>query len=232
MTEFVFSPNQVTHSEPYFFPASLETLEMTPNLKRCSLTNAMRYGGPLVRLILESAPLEGDGEDIYVETVVNYLHVGQCPTQPGWHLDDILRLTPEEPTQLPGMTPDAMDYPSLTEMVKQTQAGRHVRHHTIVVGNPCPTVFANEPVTLDIEHPDDWGVMRDIHAKASAATFEAVMFPNGMWTTWDWWNLHRPCQASQSGWRLLLRVGEGGDRPVDHDFFKPIHHVYVPSAAI
>ena len=59
MSEFVFSSNQVTNSEQYYFPASLEALEMTPNLKRCSLTNAMRFGGPLVRLILETAPLEG-----------------------------------------------------------------------------------------------------------------------------------------------------------------------------
>lgn len=231
MVEFTFSPNPVAVGDEVQIQGTEEAIEMTPNLRRCSLRNAFLFGGKLVRQVLESAPIEGFSDNIYVETISNFLQNGHIPTQPGWHLDEIPRGKIGDPMQIAGVDlSEHLAPPSLTEMLRQTTDGRTVKFHTVIIGNPCPTLFVSEPLTLDLEHSDDWGYLQEVHQKVRAAA-PLMVFHSGIgnWTTWNWWNLHRPTQAHQPGWRLLVRVVEGGQPPMEKDFLYPLHHVFVPS---
>jgi hypothetical protein len=229
--KFTFSPNSIVMGEEVQVSGTEEAIEMTMNLRRCSVENAFRFGGKIVRQILETAPISGHYDNVYVETIANFLQIGHIPTQPGWHLDEIPRGVIGDPMQIAGVDmAEHLAAPSLTEMLRQTLEGRRVRFHTVIVGNPCPTLYVSEPLTLDLQHPDDWGYLQEVHQKVRESA-PLMVFNSGVgqWITWDWWNLHRPTQARQPGWRLLVRIVEGGQPPMESDFMYPTHHVFVPS---
>tara|TARA_Y100001938_G_scaffold117430_1_gene161954 strand:- start:729 stop:1415 length:687 start_codon:yes stop_codon:yes gene_type:complete len=207
-------PDHVTGLDP-------RLIEATPNLRRASLPNAAMFGGPLVRKCLEQAPLAGDRLHIIVDTKVSMLMPGWLPAIPGWHTDGVPRGR--------NLNPAAAGQPSMAEQHQQSEAGYFPRYHTIIVGNDCPTEFLHSPLTLALEH----GESEDLYAEMTRLVDGGghvvdVPRPNE-WVTWDWWNIHRATEATERGWRLLVRVTESDTiPPAETGFIRAQNQVYVP----
>lgn len=202
-------------------------IEATPNLRRAGLHNAALFGGPLMRQLLESAPLVGDHKHVIVDTKVSLLMPGWMPAIPGWHTDGV----PRQPAADNGLTPDPTysGNPSLAEQQQRDDAGYRPRYHTIHVGNDCPTLFLVAPLTLDLDHAEDSDLYQEMTKLVGDAQHLMHVSPNpGQWATWDWWNIHCATEATARGWRLLIRVTESDIPPVTHGFIRAQNQVYVP----
>src|SRR4051812_36058043 len=88
---YLFNTTPVVTLEPINFGADDRIIEATPNLRRASLSDAALFGGPLLRDILQTAPLVGDREHVIVDTKVSMLMAGWMPAIPGWHTDGVPR---------------------------------------------------------------------------------------------------------------------------------------------
>lgn len=201
-------------------------IEATPNLRRASLHNAALFGGPLVRRLLESAPIVGDHKHILVDTKVSLLMPGWMPAIPGWHTDGV----PRQAAADNGLAPDPTysGDPSLSEQQRRDDAGYRPRYHTIHVGNDCPTQFLTAPLTLDLDHGEDHGLYAEM-TKLVDELGHVVTDPRpGQWASWDWWNIHAATEATERGWRLLIRITESDIPPTAHGFIRAQNQVYVP----
>ncbi|MCG7607157.1 hypothetical protein [Mycobacterium sp. CnD-18-1] len=218
----------------YFFNRSLATvhptrftprrklIEGTPNLRRASLQNALLFGGPLVRQCLAIAPIVGDHRHVFVDTKVSMLMPGWWPAIPGWHTDGVPRIDAD------GINPLGIGRPSLPEQLDQHEDGYAPRYHTIHVGNDCPTEFIDESVQLFMEHDRDEQMYAEMTRKIdSLVDLRKLKAPEGRWVSWDWWNIHRATQATERGWRLLIRITESDQPPAEQDFIRPQNQVYV-----
>ncbi|QNL30826.1 hypothetical protein SEA_ESTES_138 [Mycobacterium phage Estes] len=210
----------------------LSLIEATPNLRRASLGNAVLFGGPLLRQLLPHAPLVGDHKHVFVDTKVSMLMPGWWPAIPGWHTDGVPRVVPQPPGLLPGVklySSAAAGKPSLVEQANQHLDGYRPRYHTIHVGNDCPTEFIDGLLRLPIDHDEDEEMYAEMTRKIDGcSTLRKLKALEGQWMTWDWWNIHQATQATQRGWRLLVRITESHQPPVDSDFIRPQNQVYVP----
>jgi len=220
--KFVFSQNPITIHEKVVENISGEAVESTPVLRRPSLENAVMYGGPLMRELLETVPLVGDKNYITVDTKVTLLMPGWYPAIPGWHTDGVPR--GEE------LLPDAKGKPRLDKQAELPEIAPH--YHVISVGLDSPTEFVNQPFELDIENFDNPDLYKELTQKVNPLVEESkldVVSLSDAWVSWDWWNVHRAIPADKTGWRLLIRVTESDVlKPRTKEFIRPQSQVYVP----
>lgn len=224
MTNYRFNqaPLDVTPMEGFSTTAAglPEMVEATPNLRQASLSNAVLFGGPLVRDLLEQVPLGGKHSEVFVDTKVSMLMSGWYPAIPGWHTDGV---------------PRPNGRPSLASQIGFSGGGVRNVYHSIIVGNPCLTEFQNTPdLTLDLTHGEDEGLYSEMDQYLSRDdnTLDTVTLSPlpGYWVTWDWWQIHRAVAATQRGWRLLIRVTESDLQGPRHtDFIRTQNQVYVPT---
>ncbi|MBB5167115.1 hypothetical protein [Mycobacterium sp. AZCC_0083] len=201
-----------------------ELLEATPNLRRASLHNAVLFGGPVVRQALESAPIVGKHKHVFVDTKVSMLMPGWWPAIPGWHTDGVPRYSVNDKS----VTPANWGKPSLPLQIDRHFDGYRPLYHTLHVGNDCATEFVQGVMRLDIEHDEDEQMYSEMTRKVDEKGFIAYRAPVGQWLTWDWWNIHQATQATERGWRVLLRITESDQPPADEDFIRTQNQVYVP----
>jgi hypothetical protein len=200
-----------------------ELIEATPNLRRSSLSNAVLFGGPVVRQALESAPLVGDHKYILVDTKVSMLMSGWWPAIPGWHTDGVPRGTDGDPM--------ASGQPSLPRQVSRSKDGYRPRYHTLHVGNDCATEFLTQQLLMEIAHDEDEQMYSEMTRKVDGLLptgLNVLRAPEGRWMSWDWWNIHQATQATERGWRLLIRITESDSPPAEEDFIRTQNQVYVP----
>ncbi|WP_283612345.1 hypothetical protein [Mycolicibacterium poriferae] len=196
-------------------------IEATPNLRRASLSNAALFGGPLVRQCLESAPLAGDRHYVIVDTKVSMLMPGWLPAIPGWHTDGVPRGRDGAPA--------GSGAPSMLEQAEQAADGYFPRYHTIIVGNDCPTEFLKLPLELDLHHGEDEKLYAEMTRLVDHCDPDIRKPEPGQWASWDWWNIHRATEATERGWRLLIRVTESNTiPPATLGFIRAQNQVYVP----
>lgn len=205
-------------------------LPATPNLERASLQNAVLFGGPAVRRCLEQAPIVGDHKHVFVDTKVALLLPGFIPAIPGWHTDGVPRL--HATTEQVG-SPFNAGPPSMDAQCAQEVQGYRPRFHTIHVGNHCPTRFMRKSWAVDLEHGEDSGLYRELSQKVESAPYPErgayLDSPLEQWLSWNWWNLHTATPADWRGWRLLIRVTESDQAPLDSGFIRSQTQVYVPT---
>lgn len=221
MSYYWFNSNPVEQGPHVGISDYLGQIEATPNLRRASLSNAVLFGGPLLRKLLESAPITGSHKNIFVDTKVSMLMPGWWPAIPGWHTDGVPRGVEGNPL--------GSGNPSLPAQAERHLDGYRPRYHTLHVGNDCATEFIDDVLRLQIVHdtdPEMYAEMtRLVNELESVCTIRAEQ---GQWMSWDWWNIHQATQATSRGWRLLVRVTESDDPPADSDFIRPQNQVYVP----
>lgn len=195
-------------------------IEGTPNLSRASLQNALLFGGPVVKWLLECCPLVGDRPYTIVDTKVTLLLPGFIPAIPGWHTDGVPR----------GFWKDPYDsgIPSMSAQVEATEQGEYPRFHTVIVGNPCLTEFVDVAVNLDLRHSEDTDLYKEVSLLINEGNYPTRSQPLGQWISWSWWNIHRAIPATQRGWRLQMRVAEMYRPPLDSGFIRGQSQVYVP----
>ncbi|QIG58270.1 hypothetical protein SEA_SKOG_118 [Gordonia phage Skog] len=196
-------------------------IEATPNLQRASLDKAVLFGGPLVREILETAPIVGDKPFIFVDTKVTLLMGGWYPAIPGWHTDGVPRGINKDPQAIAG--------PSLKAQLAEPNRNAP-RYHTMIVGYPCLTEFLTEPIDLDLIHDEDEKLYSEMTRRVNQMypTLDTIRPEVGQWATWDWWNIHRATASNGRGWRLLMRITEGITPPLETGFLRAQSQVYVP----
>jgi hypothetical protein len=195
-------------------------IEGTPNLSRASLQNALLFGGPLVKWVLERAPLVGDRPFTIVDTKVTLLLPGFIPAIPGWHTDGVPR----------GMYHNPYDtgIPSLSMQRVQHDNGTFPRFHTVILGNPCLTEFVDVPTTLSLRHSEDPDLYKEVSTLINQGDYPTVFQPHEKWVSWSWWNIHRAVPATERGWRLQMRVAEMYHAPLESGFIRAQSQVYVP----
>lgn len=204
-------------------------IEGTPNLRRASLSNAVLYGGPLLRGLLQSAPIVGDHKHILVDTKVSMLMPGWWPAIPGWHTDGVPRVLLGGTGAMKLYGPHGDGQPSLREQNARALDGYCPRYHTLHVGNDCPTVFIDGQLHLPIEHDEDEQMYSEMTRRIDGCTtLRKLVAQEDVWHSWDWWNIHQASQATERGWRLLIRITESDQPPADSDFIRPQNQVYVP----
>lgn len=215
--------------------ADLKCIPATPNLERASLQNAVLFGGPAIRRCLEQAPIVGDHRHVHVDTKVALLLPGFIPAIPGWHTDGVPRgITGQAgETALIAGSASNTGAPSLASQVMLEGRGYRPRFHTIHVGNDCPTRFMRFPCAMTLAHDNDSGLYREMSATVNAAKHldedDFVDAPLAQWMSWDWWNIHTATAAETRGWRLLIRVTESDQPPLDAGFIRSQTQVYVPT---
>jgi len=194
-------------------------IESTPVLRQPSLENALLFGGPIVRQLLEQVPIVGDRNYITVDTKVTMLMPGWYPAIPGWHTDGVPRGAE--------LKPDAKGQPRLDR-----QIGVGPRYHVISVGLDSPTDFIADCFEMDIDNYDNSGLYKELTQKVGPLVDSGelkVVSHHDTWVSWDWWNVHRAAPAKRTGWRLLIRVTESDDlKPRTKDFIRGQSQVYVP----
>lgn len=194
-------------------------IEATPNLSRASLEDAITFGGPLLRSVLEQCPLACDRPHTIVDTKVTILLPGFIPAIPGWHTDGVPR----------GRYKDPYDsgVPSMQAQEARSKQGEFPRFHTLIVGNPCLTEFVDVPVTLDLRHSEDPDLYKEVSGLINGGNYPTKFHPHNRWISWSWWNLHRAVPAIERGWRLQIRVAEMYHPPLKTGFIRAQNQVYV-----
>lgn len=220
--KFTFSQNAITVHDKIVENIPGEAVESTPVLRRSSLENALLFGGPLMRELLEQVPLKGDKSYITVDTKVTFLMPSWYPAIPGWHTDGVPR--GEE------LLPDAKGKPRLDKQNELKESAPH--YHVISVGLDSPTEFISQPFELDIENFDNSDLYKELTQKVNPLVNNkelSVTSISDAWVSWDWWNVHRAIPAESTGWRLLIRVTESDVLKARvKDFIRPQSQVYVP----
>jgi len=212
MAAYTFNSTPVAVGDELILPPiNDEVLECIPNLNDCPLEKAVQFGGRHIRHVLESAPLVGDQEYVRVDLIGGHLNPGWHGVAPGWHIDY------------------AGWNPSLIEQARLTEEGIIDRYHTMSIGNNCPTVFLDEPMILDLEFGEDARLNSEIDRLVDEDDdYSCSTYPNNRWTTWNWWNIHASSPATESGWRLLVRVIESTRPPKTANFVQPNRVIFAP----
>ncbi|ANA86232.1 hypothetical protein SEA_LOZINAK_75 [Gordonia phage Lozinak] len=221
MAKYRFNSDAYRETDARDVYISDDQIEGTPNLRRASLSDAILFGGPAVRDLLERAPIVGDREYVFVDTKVSMLMPGWYPAIPGWHTDGVPRGDNGHPSDY--------GHPSLPKQLTQ----RSPRFHTIIAGNPCLTEFLKGDYELEIEHDQDnvlYSEMTNKVEELAGRRTRTLMAPKPqVWASWDWWQIHRAGEANRRGWRLLIRITESDlVRPATRDFIRTQNQVYVP----
>jgi len=217
MAKYTFNSNAFKVTDATDVYVSDDQIEGTPNLRRASLPDAVLYGGPAVRNLLERAPLVGDRNYVFVDTKVTMLMPGWYPAIPGWHTDGVPRGDKGDPT----------DYgnPSLPRQLDL----RSPRFHTVVAGVPCLTEFLSGDYELEIEHDQDSQMYTEMTNLVSNMAYHGRIPQPRVWSSWDWWQIHRATESTVRGWRLLIRVTESNlVPPTTNGFIRTQNQVYVP----
>lgn len=195
-------------------------IEATPQLRRAALSDAVLFGGPLVRQALQSAPLVGDRKHVIVDTKVSMLMPGWCPAIPGWHTDGVPRGDSGNPASS-GM-------PSLERQQFRSDNGYFPRFHTVVFGVPCMTQYVTDRMAMEVN-----GETPELYSDMTAQVQELLPRLNiatpdiGEWVSWDWWQVHQAAKSADRGWRLLIRVTESSDVAPEPNFIRTQSQVYV-----
>ncbi|QNJ56913.1 hypothetical protein SEA_REINDEER_122 [Mycobacterium phage Reindeer] len=205
-------------------------IEATPNLRRASLNNAVLFGGPLLRILLAHAPLTGKHRHVFVDTKVSMLMPGWWPAIPGWHTDGVPRqIRVPEGSDMAPYSPTGNGQPSLRKQADMHLGGYRPIYHTIHVGNDCPTEFIDGQLRMPIDHDEDDQMYAEMTRKINeCSTLRKLKAVEGQWMTWDWFNIHQATQATERGWRLLIRVTESDVPPASSNFIRVQNQVYTP----
>ncbi|AMS02617.1 hypothetical protein BJD55_gp149 [Gordonia phage Yvonnetastic] len=222
MTAYTFNSAGLKHQEPVDIHIPNTWIEGSPNLRRASLKDAVLFGGPAIQQLLTYAPIVGDRKHIFVDTKVSMLMPGWMPAIPGWHTDGVPRGDENDPAG----TGD----PNLARQLEE----RSPQFHTIIAGIPCLTEFLGGMHILDLKHDRSsklYTEMNNLVEKfLSEGVWETVKPHPLVWSSWDWWQIHRATPSTVRGWRLLIRITESDTvPPADTNFIRTQNQVYVPA---
>ena len=174
-----------------------ELVRNTLGLHKCSLEDAVKYGGELTRAALSVMDLRGDRKHVVVDTKVHMLMPGFTPAIPGWHTDGVPR----------GPNRDSVSRGAPDIFSQDDGTIRPHRYHLLVTGVGCLPEFVMAPLELDVSNDDLYaGMSRDV--KALGDTVHTAPIPTCTAVSWDWWNIHRGITATRREWRFLIRVME------------------------
>lgn len=178
-----------------------ESIEAEPMLFSASPSFAREQGGPLTQAVL--GVLEGTDEIeeaamfaktrglwLVIDTRSHMLMPGFCPAIPGWHCDAYPRRGYASQPDVRGGTPDAWHY---------------VTHLSDQDVGPSRTIFADEPLSVDIAE-DDRHVWKTVHDAATARVLRALQFLDGEVVRFSQPTLHRVAPAECRGWRWWFRM--------------------------
>ena len=117
----------------------------------------------------------------------------------------------------------------MAEQQRQSNEGYFPRYHTIIVGNDCPTEFLKRQVSLYLRHGESEKLYAEMTRLVDDGAHAIRTARPCYWTSWDWWNIHRATEATDRGWRLLIRVTESDTiPPATSGFIRAQNQVYVP----
>lgn len=183
-------------------------LKNTFGLWNASLDDAVRYGGEITRLAIQTMNLRHDRKHIIVDSKVHMLMKGMSPAIPGWHTDGAPRDAAKNP-QGSGV-PDTF---------AQENDPRPNRYHLLVTGEHCLTSFLDVP-GVEIPIPDK--AAYDIYHIMSSYVHDMVTVnpsfikevPTCTAVEFDWWDIHTGVISKGKEWRYLIRVCES-------DYYEP-----------
>lgn len=222
----LFNRNKVVFGNDIIKP-SQEDIKNTTGLWRCSVEDAIKFGGDITRNAIQAMNLRGDKKHIIVDVKTHMLMPGMIPAIPGWHTDGVPRGE--------GLTPNGKGKPNIRAQENMSSP----RYHLLVTGGDCPTRFIRER-SIDLDIPD--GNTTELYAslskqiqdnlKSSECEYHTYDVPDSVVMEWDWWELHTAQRARTHGWRYLIRVTET-------DFVEPVkdlrqvlrnqQQVYIPT---
>jgi hypothetical protein len=183
-----------------------EAIKNTPGLLRASLKDAALYGGPVVQQCLSTLQLAGNRKYITVDVKTHMLMQGMIPAIPGWHTDGVPRQETGEP-----FGPLAPDLKRQEDFISPC-------YHLMYVGCDAPTVFVTDlDVSLNVpDGPDPElyaQVTKEMNNCLRVGAIKTAELPEGVWWTWDWWQLHSAQPSREAGWHCLIRVTESDYLP-------------------
>lgn len=114
---------------------------------------------------------------------------------------------------------------------------RSPQFHTIIAGIPCLTEFLLGMHILDLKHDQSSKLYTEMNnlvdgqmAYGDGWGWETVKPHPLVWSSWDWWQIHRATASEVRGWRLLIRITESDTvPPADMNFIRTQNQVYVPA---
>lgn len=198
-----------------------DEIRNTPGLFQASLDDALKYGGELTRAALSAFDLHGDREYVVVDTKIHMLKPGFMPAIPGWHTDAVPRAT-HSASPVGPLPPD---------LARQIDL-QSPRMHLLTTGTGCHTLFAVDPIELDLEANGTTDLYAEVTRKMEAEYGGAFQEYPCRAVEWDWWQLHTAQCARASEWRFLIRVTETDYCAPNSDLrdvLRTQQQVYVPT---
>lgn len=179
--------------------APWEVIFAEPMLCGASWGFARERGGPLTQRVLDVLEAEvPGGRGARIDTQSQDLMEGQYPAIPGWHCDS-------------ASIPRADVRPVYTCFVSS------------VAGGVSRTLFAAEPLTLDIDNDHVWG---STHRGAELFLMHRQVAEDGDVVRFDDNTLHRAAECHQRGWRYWFRLAISDDPP--RNAIKTTVQIYTP----
>jgi hypothetical protein len=174
-------------------------LRHVPMFYRASASYAYRLGGPFVRKVIDSVPLDPRFRHVSIDSRVHMLMPGWLPCIGGWHCDDFWRPT--------GKQPDLADI--------SIDNDNYCRHHTVCVGPVAMTEFCVTPIEMnvydEVNLPGENIYARynqEIDVQANRGMVETRKAVSGQLVSFDSFAFHRGTVSEGHGWRLFMRVTE------------------------
>lgn len=185
------------------------------------LDHALAFGSELSRTALGACPLKNDRKHVLVDVKVHMLKPGMCPAIMGWHTDG----TPRGGS----LSAQAKGAPDLA--LQEENNDRAPRFHLFVTGQGCLTEFVREPADLLVADRSTT-LFADLTSQVNRCpSLPRAPVSSCVWTTFDWWDIHQGVVATESEWRLLIRVTETDFDAPERDLNKVLRtqqNVYLP----
>jgi hypothetical protein len=181
--------------------APWEVIFAEPMLCGASWEFARAQGGPLTQRVLDVLEDEvPGGRGARIDTQSQDLMEGQYPAIPGWHCD--AASIPRD---------DAAEAAVYTCFVSS------------VAGGVSRTLFAAEPLTLDVDRDRVWG---STHRGAELFLMHRQIAEDGDVVRFDGNTLHRAAECHQRGWRYWFRLTMTDQAP--RNAIKTTVQIYTP----
>jgi hypothetical protein len=175
------------HAETMFFGCSVEFIQDFDS------------GGHMARIVLDELNRAGEldaakryckkhGKHLVIDTRSHMLMPGMYPAIPGWHCDAYPRSHYGEQPNLYAALPDTPHY---------------VVHVSDQNGGVSRTLYAAEPITVEIDEDRVWGSW---HEAAEREPIARVQYRDGEIVRMLQPTLHRAQRCYQKGWRWWFRM--------------------------
>ena len=162
-----------------------------------SLSCAINNTGPLTRYMLDCLPRLNDletrarasGMHVVIDSRVSMLMPGMYPAIPGWHCDGVPRPDKHAQPDFRLLNPAAINY---------------IASISTDANGVSNTEFVADHIACDIS-PDE-PVWRQVHRAVEDIKPRTDFMPDGVWTSFGPYAIHRATPAKVRGWRIWVRV--------------------------